>query len=366
MDPMSAPSDPTASAPTAPTPAAASSVAASAVAASSVAASPAPAVDESMRLLRDVMEHPLDPAYATAARARSQGARPGRGAVVLTVLIAVLCGWIVARGVSELRRPEPGQAAGRATLEREIQRRTAAADVRQHQIQQLRAEIAAAQETQLTSQGDSVLADRVQQLGLLTGELPVNGPGLEFSISDARPADTQGAAVDPRAASAADEGRVLDRDLQLVVNGLWGAGAEAIAINGRRLTSLSAIRSAGQAILVDFRPLVPPYRIQAIGDASGLQTGFSSSPAGEYLQSLRDNFGVQVSITSAKELRLPAAGAFQLRKAGAVPSATASTSASGVTSSSAASAAPAAATVSPRSTGTPGPSGTSSSTEVLP
>ena len=36
-----------------------------------------------------------------------------------------------------------------------------------------------------------------------------------------------------------------------LVNGLWQAGAEAISINGQRLTSTSAIRFAGQAILVD-------------------------------------------------------------------------------------------------------------------
>ena len=318
----------------------------------------APAVDASMRLLREVMEQPLDPAYARAARARAQGARPGRSVVVLTALLAVLCGWIGARGVTELRRPQPGQAAGRATLEREIQRRTASDDAAQRQIQQLRTDIASAQQAQLTSQGDAALAAQVQQLGLLTGELPVSGPGLEFSIADARAADAQGAVVDPRAASAAEDGRVLDRDLQIVVNGLWSAGAEAISINGRRLTSLSAIRSAGQAILVDFRPLVPPYVIQAIGDPTVLQAGFSSTKAAQYLQSLRDNFGVQVSITSSGGLRLPAAGAFQLRKAAAVSAAPVPGSSTSDVSSP--------ASVAPRSGGTSGPDSTSSSTEVTP
>ena len=63
---------------------------------------------------------------------------------------------------------------------------------------------------------------------------------------------------DPRDDRASDTGRVLDRDLQVMVNALWAAGAEAIAINGQRLTARSAIRYAGEAILLDFRPLVPP------------------------------------------------------------------------------------------------------------
>lgn len=269
-----------------------------------------------MRLLREVMEHPLDPAYARAAGLRSRGVRPGRAAVVLTVVIALLCGWILARGVAELRRPEPAEAAGRAELEREISRRISMADARQRQIQQLRAEIAAAQQAQLTSQGDAALAAQAQQLALSTGELSVTGPGLEISLQDAPQADASNAVVDPRAAQQSDQGRVLDRDLQVVVNGLWGAGAEAVAINGRRLTTLSAIRSAGEAILVDFRPILPPYHVQAIGDPASMQSQFGTELAASYLQSLRDNFGVQVSITVSQGLRLPAAGAFLLSKAG--------------------------------------------------
>ena len=59
-------------------------------------------------------------------------------------------------------------------------------------------------------------------------------------------ADDDGADVDPRT-DETDDGRVTDRDLQTVVNEVWAAGAEAVAVNGQRLTSLSAIRSAGDA-----------------------------------------------------------------------------------------------------------------------
>jgi uncharacterized protein YlxW (UPF0749 family) len=273
-----------------------------------------PAVDASMRLLREVMEQPLDPAYERAARSRARGERPGGGALVLTLVIALVCGWAVTQGVGELRRPEPAEAGGRATLEREIARRTAVADAEQRRIQSLRTRIAEAQNSRLTSSGDTRLAAQGQQLALLTGELPVRGPGLEISLQDAPRADASGAVVDPRADSG-DDGRVHDRDVQIVVNGLWAAGAEAVAVNGRRLTSLSAIRSAGEAILVDFRPLLPPYRVQAIGNAQELLRQFTPQFAGSYLQSLRDNYGIGVSITSVQSLDLPAAGAFELHQA---------------------------------------------------
>jgi uncharacterized protein YlxW (UPF0749 family) len=120
---------------------------------------------------------------------------------------------------------------------------------------------------------------------------------------------------DPRSKSDFDPGTVFDADLQVIVNGLWAAGAEAIAINGHRLTALSAIREAGQAILVDFRPLVPPYQIDAIGNSSQLQSGFASGSAGPYVQSMRDNNGIRVEIAPVKQLALPGAGDLVLREA---------------------------------------------------
>ena len=83
--------------------------------------------------------------------------------------------------------------------------------------------------------------------------------------------------------AATDIGRVRDRDLQRVINGLWESGAEAISINGQRLTALSAIRAAGDAILVDNRPLVPPYTVLAVGDGERLSRRFQNSADGVYL-----------------------------------------------------------------------------------
>jgi uncharacterized protein YlxW (UPF0749 family) len=312
-----------------------------------------PAVDASMRLLREVMEHPVDPAYEMAARRRAGEQHPNRTTAAVTVVLALVCGWVLARGVAELRRPEPGQAASRASLEREITRRSTQADAQAATLERLRAEIAAAQEAQLTSPEDVDLANRVARLALVTGELPVTGPGIQVTLNDAPSVDTAGAAGDPRAATGADDGRVLDRDVQLAVNGLWVAGAEAISINGRRLTATSAIRSAGQAILVDFRPLVPPYVLSAIGDPGTLQSRFSTDNAAFYLQDLHNNFGVGYDLSAASQLRLPGAGTFELRWARPPVSPSASSSAPAPSPSAAA---PAASV----------PSSPSPSTEVSP
>ncbi|MDN5600654.1 MAG: DUF881 domain-containing protein, partial [Brachybacterium sp.] len=109
--------------------------------------------------------------------------------------------------------------------------------------------------------------------------------------------------------------RVTDGDLQLAVNGLWAAGAEAISVNGQRIGPTTAIRTAGSAVLVDFRPLSPPYRITALGDAEALRTTFEESEAGEYLQEISTRFGIRRSWEEAEDLSVPARSSGTLREA---------------------------------------------------
>ena len=80
---------------------------------------------------------------------------------------------------------------------------------------------------------------------------------------------------------------MLAKDLQFVTNALWGSGAEAVSINGKRLTSTSAIRFAGSALIVDYRPLTRPYVITALGDPKRFPAAFADGAGGTYLSTLR-------------------------------------------------------------------------------
>ena len=130
---------------------------------------------------------------------------------------------------------------------------------------------------------------------------------------------------------------MIARDLQIVVNGLWASGAEAVSVNGQRLTSKAAIRFAGQAILVNYRPLTRPYVISAIGDPRSLAADFAASDGGSYLQSLKTNFGVRAGIAEVDRLTVPGESALTTRVARPVPSAPGATP--GATSGSTATAA---------------------------
>jgi uncharacterized protein YlxW (UPF0749 family) len=283
--------------------------------------------DGSMTLITEVMTRPLDPGYATAAQRRQvlalaradageppQPARGVRGRSPLALVVLAVVGLLMATAFLQARQARPASVVGREQLVAEITRRDAAATALQQSNARLAATVEAIRARTLTAQSQGGLAAQVAQLGLVTGAVEVTGPGIVVTMDDAAAA-VAGSGSNPRADQQNGNGRVLDADVQLVVNGLWGAGAEAIAINGQRLTSLSAIRSAGQAILVDYRPLAPPYLISAIGDPATLPARFGNGAGARDLQYLKDNFGVRYDVTGAKSLMLPASSSLSTRRA---------------------------------------------------
>ncbi|MGW3075293.1 MULTISPECIES: DUF881 domain-containing protein [unclassified Kitasatospora] len=267
-----------------------------------------------MSLLTNVMDHSLDEGYAEAAAARG-GARdsriPGTWQGLLTLGVGLsLVGAVVTVGAVNAHKAEPSLAKERDALIHRINDSNTSADRLQKQVQELRLKVDTTQQQALAS-GAGDTGGMAEAVGL--GQ--VTGPGVKLVLEDAAGTGL-GGNVDPRAGQGfSNSGRLRDRDLQLVVNGLWGSGAEAIAINGQRLTALSAIRAAGEAVLVDNRPLVPPYNIQAIGDGSKLLTAFEKDMAGQYLRLLQEQYGIKSTLSVQKNLTLPAAVGLTLRTA---------------------------------------------------
>ncbi|QLQ10598.1 MAG: DUF881 domain-containing protein [Nocardioidaceae bacterium] len=112
--------------------------------------------------------------------------------------------------------------------------------------------------------------------------------------------------------AASDSERILDTDLRNIANGLWEAGAEAVAINNQRLTSLSAIRVAGKYPTVNYVTLTPPYIITAIGDPASLGARFLDSQTGQEFLAARDAVGLRYQLRNVDRLELPAVGADNL------------------------------------------------------
>ncbi|MER6632825.1 DUF881 domain-containing protein [Streptomyces sp. NPDC000987] len=271
--------------------------------------------DASMSLLTNVMDHSLDDGYAEAAdRKRAAGAggvpKPLRARLGLAGGL-VLAALVVTVGAAQARVAAPVVAKERQELIDRIDRETTAADKLENSVDELRRDVSARQREALRQSG----GDRTELVGILSGAVEVHGPGVKLVVDDAKEATTGGDG-DPRETSGfSDTGRVRDRDMQRVVNGLWESGAEAVSINGQRLTALSAVRAAGDAILVDNKPLVPPYTVLAVGDGQRLSTRFQDSADGLYLHALQQNYGIRTAISVEGDLRLPAAPSVIVRTA---------------------------------------------------
>ncbi|WP_258040368.1 DUF881 domain-containing protein, partial [Streptomyces sp. SM9] len=271
-----------------------------------------PRPDASMSLLTNVMDHSLDDGYAEAAARRAADGTAGvpRTLKAKLGLAAglVLAALVVTVGAAQAREDAPVVAKEREELIDRIESGSATADGLEKDVESLRTEVGKRQREALQKHG----GDQGALVGLLSGSTAVHGPGLKLVVDDAKGSDTGGGG--PReSAGFSDTGRLRDRDMQRIVNGLWQSGAEAVSINGQRLTALSAIRAAGDAILVDNKPLGPPYTVLAVGDGQRLADRFQGSSDGQYLAALRENFGIRTKITAEDEVRLPAAPSVSVR-----------------------------------------------------
>ncbi len=239
-------------------------------------------LDASMELLNSIQRETIEPEYAQfAANGTSRRGRIGW----LVVLVGLLAGLMFTTSALNAGRGTPAAVTERNELLAQI----AAAEQRNAELHDQAMEM----ETQiqrLEEQLDSGI-DQDEQAAIWSGQIAVSGPGVLLVIHD-NPQDTGGVLV--------------DQDLRQVINGLWLAGAEAIAINGYRLSARTAIRQAGSAITVDYRSMTTPYQIEAIGPPGGLLDGFQRNSGGAWLNFLRRNHGVSWSITQSAKLELGA------------------------------------------------------------
>ena len=129
--------------------------------------------------------------------------------------------------------------------------------------------------------------------------VPVTGPGVRVTLTDA-PNDVKPAGVD-------DDALVVhQQDIQAVVNALWAGGAEAMTIQGQRVSSRTGIKCVGNTVVLHGVPYAPPYRITAIGDVPALERGLRES---DYLRLYRtyvDAYRLGYEVSRQARVEMPA------------------------------------------------------------
>jgi uncharacterized protein YlxW (UPF0749 family) len=161
------------------------------------------------------------------------------------------------------------------------------------EVRGLRADVARVRPTGLRA--GAILA-RARELSVLAGGAALVGPGVVVVLDDS--SASRSPSGDP------NDLIVHEEDIQAVVNALWAAGAEALAVNGERLTSVSAVRCAGNTLLLHGAVRSPPYEIGAIGDPEELQGELLAQPGMDRLLSDAQTFGIVLEIRQGS-IRIP-------------------------------------------------------------
>lgn len=250
-------------------------------------------------MLDELLNDTLDPGYRAAAAHRDAGTerRWWDGPVVWLACVAV--GLLLVVAYQQSHQSAPSREAARQELIKRIQRLQDSGASMDAEAKKLAAQVAALRDAQLAT-GDP----GVRQLEVNSGSVAVSGPGMEVQLGEP-PAPTAAANGRPGTTPQTQVAVIHDKDIRAVVNQLWAAGAEAVAVNGLRLSSTSFIRFAGESVLVDFQPISPPYSVQAIGNRNGLQVAFADSAIARQLTTMAAVDGISFRFSGRDKLQLP-------------------------------------------------------------
>ncbi len=167
-----------------------------------------------------------------------------------------------------------------------------------------------------SGQGSAVqvtsLNEQLDAARLAAGLVPLHGPGLVIRLEDsAQPAQPGQNAADAL---------VSAHDVRTVVEELWLAGAEAVAVNGERVVGTTAILDIGGSILANSAYLAPPYDVAAIGPPD-LYTRLSAAEGfADLVRARAQTFGIRVRFAELADLSIPAyAGTVSLPHGHPVP-----------------------------------------------
>jgi uncharacterized protein YlxW (UPF0749 family) len=239
-----------------------------------------PARRRPRRPRRRPAEQPTDGGSGAASRA------PFAARALVALSVGVV-GFLVAAQLGTTRRGIENLAAeSESDLTRIFSSLNEESAALRDEISQLRLELAALQSS---AERDRLARDAAQRqltdLQILAGVVPARGPGVSVRIAD-------------------PEG-VFEFELLLdLVQELRDAGAEAIAVNGRRVGGTTAFSVRDGAVTVDGHTVGQPYEVVAIGDPATLEVGLKI-PGGA-IDTLDALDGTKVNVERRSDVRVPA------------------------------------------------------------
>lgn len=211
--------------------------------------------------------------------------------------LALAAGLVGFLGVVVLSDPPPADPTTdvpeRARLASLIQREQDRTEALRAESQALRADVDA-----LTGVDDDPgVRAQLESARARAGLAPVTGPGLEVTLTDSSL---------PRSPSGNRNDLLIHSgDVHAVVNGLWEAGAQAIAVNDERVVATSALLCVGNTLLINGTVHSPPYEFVAVGPPEDMRSRFEDDPLVERFAEDASQFELGFDVEVAEELTVP-------------------------------------------------------------
>ncbi|MCF6744824.1 DUF881 domain-containing protein [Blastococcus sp. KM273128] len=194
--------------------------------------------------------------------------------------------------------------AGEVTqLSQLVEERDAAVVRQERQLVQLQDQVQRLTDQVATRDGDVAREQAVAEaVAPSAGLTPVTGAGVVITLDDA-PQLSDGSL--PRGARP-DDLVIHQSDVQAVVNAVWAAGADGVAVMDQRLISTSAVRCVGNTLLLQGRTYSPPFVITAVVDAPRVEAALDASPQVAVFEQAVASWGLTFEVRERPQVTVPA------------------------------------------------------------
>jgi len=214
---------------------------------------------------------------------------PRRTRRVASILAVTIASGLLFSVSSLNERKHPAATSDLATLVRTRQAQVSALD---NEVSSLDSEVQGFSSPQVDAPDEDAFTARSTR--------PVTGPGVQITLSDAPPGQIP-------AGATPNDLVIHQQDIDDTMNALWAGGAEAMTVQGVRVTSRTVIRCIGNVILVDGTSFSPPYVIQAIGDPETLRATVTANPRMVNFQVYVTKYGLGWDLQTKSSLSFPPA-----------------------------------------------------------
>jgi uncharacterized protein YlxW (UPF0749 family) len=219
--------------------------------------------------------------------------------IAVVAAVALATGFLVAGQVKAQLLTPSNQVARYQALVRSVQDLEATNAQARSQIAALRSQIDALEsEAAGRSAATQGLQNQVADLRAHAGLTAMHGPGVEVDLANGIPGPVTGGQASYL---------VNYQDVQDIVNLLFAQGAEGVAVNGRRITPLTAYSgSEGQVVIDQGPPQSSPLKVVAVGDRNRMVAALDDTSALPDIRGRQVQFQLHLTFFGSPDIPLPA------------------------------------------------------------